>query len=275
MTDSCPIQEPAAATTETGGAAKTEAISSNEKAEEDYHLKPFGDSLWIVDGPDVSFYGFPYPTRMVVASVKHGSWIWSPIPCTKALATAMEAATGGPVQYIVSPNMIHHIFLKPWKDAYPEAVVLAPPGLQDRKKVLPEGLVFSGTLTESPPPESYGDVLDQVVFAGGGLEEVVFFHKASKTAIFCDLIQRFPADNKCYCGGFKGWLMKLDGLVGPQGSTPREWRLLYWIKGGLPQARTARTKVLEEWKPEKLIIAHGECADTNATDIIRQALSWM
>ena len=29
--------------------------------------KEFGPSLYIVDGPTVPFYGFPYPTRMAVA----------------------------------------------------------------------------------------------------------------------------------------------------------------------------------------------------------------
>ena len=35
--------------------------------------------------------------------------------------------------------------------------------------------------------------IDQVVFRGSfAMEEVVFFHRASRSAIFGDLIQRFP-----------------------------------------------------------------------------------
>jgi len=29
-------------------------------------LVPFGTDLYFADGPDVSFFGFPYPTRMTV-----------------------------------------------------------------------------------------------------------------------------------------------------------------------------------------------------------------
>ena len=43
-------------------------------------LEEFGPSLYVADGPTVSFYGFPYTTRMAVARLADGSaWVWSPI----------------------------------------------------------------------------------------------------------------------------------------------------------------------------------------------------
>jgi len=60
-------------------------------------------------------------------------------------------------------------------------------------------------------------------------------------------------------------------LVGEHGSTPREWRASFLRRG---RARTAREKVLG-WKPERLLIAHGECAQADATTIIDRALSWI
>jgi hypothetical protein len=51
-------------------------------------LEPFGPSLWIVDGPVVDFYGFPYPTHMVVIALSAGAcWIWSPV----TFSTELEA----------------------------------------------------------------------------------------------------------------------------------------------------------------------------------------
>ena len=65
--------------------------------------------------------------------------------------------------------------------------------------------------------------------------------------------------------------MQLDGLVGPQGSTPREWRASFLRRS---PARAARQKVLD-WQPSRLLIAHGECAQTGATEIVEEALSWI
>ena len=71
--------------------------------------------------------------------------------------------------------------------------------------------------------------------------------------------------------GWKGMLMRLDSLVGERGSTPRQWRASFLRRS---KARAAREKVLS-WNPERLLIAHGECAQTNASKIIQDALSWM
>jgi len=111
--------------------------------------------------------------------------------------------------------------------------------------------------------------IDQTVFRGSfALEEVVFFHRPSRTALFGDLIQRFP---EATATGWKGMILRLGGLVGPQGSTPRDWRVSFLSH---KPARAARQTVLD-WKPERLLIAHGECAATGATDIIAAALSWI
>ena len=226
-------------------------------------LSEFGPSLYVVDGPVVSFFGIPYPTRMAVARLSDGSaWVWSPIAVSNELAEAVEAI--GPVRNIVSPNKIHHLFLHEWSKRWPNARVHAPPGLAKRK---PE-LRFDAELGDEPDPEWAAD-LNQVIFHGSlAMEEVVFFHRESRTAIFCDLIQRHAEEAM---SGWKGKLMRLDGLVGKEGSTPREWRASFLWRSA---AREARLKVLD-WEPERLLIAHGECAQSNAAAIIGKSLSWM
>ena len=69
----------------------------------------------------------------------------------------------------------------------------------------------------------------------------------------------------------KGTLMRLDGLVGEFGSTPREWRASFLRRG---PAREARSRLLS-WEPRRLLIAHGACAQENATQILARALAWI
>ena len=226
-------------------------------------LEEIGPSLYVADGPVVSFYGFPYPTRMAVVRLSDGSaWVWSPVALSDELFNSVEAI--GPVRHIVSPNKIHHLFLAEWGERWPEARVYAPPGLAQKRP----DLRFDAELGDDPDPAWKADI-DQVIFRGSlAMEEVAFFHHASRTAIICDLIQRHP---EATMTGWKGMLMRLDGLVGEHGSTPREWRASFLRRG---KARVAREKVLG-WKPERLLIAHGECAQTAATSIIDKALGWM
>lgn len=226
-------------------------------------LEEFGPSLFVADGPVVSFFGFPYPTRMAVARLRDGSaWVWSPIALPPELERAIDAI--GPVRHIVSPNKIHHLFMKEWADRWPEALLYAPPGLARRRR----DLHFHAEFGDEADPAWAADI-DQVIFRGSiAMAEVVFFHRPSRTAIVGDLVQRHdPAQMR----GLKGMLMRVDGLVGEDGSTPREWRASFLRRG---PGRAARARVLE-WKPERLLIAHGACAQRDATRILARALAWM
>ncbi len=226
-------------------------------------LEEFAPSLYVADGPTVPFFGFPYPTRMVLVQLGDGNlWVWSPIALDPELKRAVDAI--GPVRHIVSPNKIHHLFLKEWSEAWPDAQLHAPPGLAKRRP----DLHFDADLGDESHP-AWATEIDQVIFHGSfAMEEVVFFHRASRTAIFCDLVQRH---DRAGMKGFKGMLMRLDGLVGEHGSTPREWRVSFLRRG---PARTARARVLA-WKPERLVIAHGACAQDDATQILARALAWI
>ncbi len=148
-------------------------------------LQEFGPSLFSAEGPTVSFFGFPYPTRMAVARLADGNvWVWSPVALTTELAKEVQSL--GPVRHIVSPNKIHYLFLQEWTDRWLEARLYAPPGLA-RKRT---DLHFYAELDDEPSP-SWASDIDQTVFRGSiAMEEVAFFHRASRTAIIGDLIQR-------------------------------------------------------------------------------------
>jgi len=226
-------------------------------------LTPFAPDLYLAEGPTVSFFGFPYPTRMAVVRLSTGRvWVWSPVALTEELARAVEAI--GPVDSIVTPNKLHHLFLPPWRSRFPDARLYAPPGLARKKKQLR----FDAELA-SGDPAPWRSEIDQAIFGGSfALDEVVFFHRASRTAIIGDLIQRFRAAEAT---GWKGQVMRLGGLVGPRGGTPRDWRLSFISRR---PTRAALATVLG-WKPQRLVIAHGECAQSGATEIIAAALSWI
>ena len=219
--------------------------------------------IWIAEGPSVPFLGVPYPTRMTLVRLSDGGlWLCSPIELNAALADAVQAL--GPVQHLVSPNKIHHLFLGQWAQAWPDAKLWASPGLARRRR----DLSFHGELGNAAEPAWESDI-DQLIFRGSfAMEEVVFFHRASRSAIITDLVQKFdPATLR----GWRGLLMRLDGLVGPEGSTPREWRLTFWNRRA---AREALRKMLG-WNPQRLIIAHGQWVRENGREALARSLSWI
>jgi hypothetical protein len=227
-------------------------------------LVPFGERLWIAEGPTVQFLGqIPYPTRMAVARLPDDSlWVWSPIALDEGLAAEVDALGG--VRHLVSPNKIHHLFMGEWAERYPQARMYAPPGLAKKRS----DLHFDAELGDDPDP-SWGGDIDPLVFRGSFfLEELLFFHRPSRTAIVGDLVQRFEPG---WIPGWKGRMMELWGLVGENGSTPREWRASFLRRG---QAREAKRTALS-WNPERLLIAHGMCAETDGRAVLDRGLGWL
>jgi Domain of unknown function (DUF4336) len=157
-------------------------------------LREFGPGIWLTEGPVVSFWTFRYPTRTAVMTLSDSSlFVWSPTELSIALHR--EIGRLGHVRYLVSPNALHHLFLAEWKSAYPDAFLYAPPGLRKRRK----DLVFDADLSDQPEP-GWAAEIDQVIMHGSpALTEVVFFHRASATVLFADLLQNFPPD------WFTGW----------------------------------------------------------------------
>ncbi|MBW2373008.1 MAG: DUF4336 domain-containing protein [Deltaproteobacteria bacterium] len=196
-------------------------------------LHEYAEEFWLADGPMVRFLGFfDYPTRMAVARLRNGDlWIWSPISLTPELAEAVDAL--GPVRHLVEPD-----------------------------------LTFHAELGDAPDP-SWGEEIAHVIFRGSfALEEAVFFHRASATALVCDLIQRFdPAS----LSGWRGALMRVDGLVGPDGSTPRELRASFWKRA----AGRAALRTALDWNPKHLVIAHGVLPQENGREALARGLRWL
>jgi hypothetical protein len=226
-------------------------------------LARIDDDLWRVEGPTVSFHGFPYPTRMVIARLADAAlWVWSPIALDPALRD--EIAALGTPRYAVEPNKLHHLALPAWVAAWPELQLFAPPGLARRRT----DLTFVAEL-EDQAPAAWARELDQVRVEGSfAMTEVLFFHRASRTCLVGDLVQKLDADAM---KAWQRWVMKADGLIGPDGSTPREWRLTFVHRD---RARQAIQRALA-WDPERLVIAHGTCADDHAADVLRDSLSWL
>ena len=226
-------------------------------------LQPFAANLWIADGPITATAGFRYPTRMAVIRLADGGlFIWSPVALTHDLRAAVDAL--GPVRFLVAPNALHHLYLAAWRDAFPAARLYAPPGLRARRA----DLRFDVDLADAPPPEWAQDI-DQVIVRGNLITtEVVFFHRASRTVIFTDLIQQFSP------GWFTGWraiIARLDLMTAPQPETPRKFRNSFVNRKA---ARAALTRILA-WPAERVLMAHAPPVEQDGQAFIRRVFDWL
>ncbi|RGP35550.1 DUF4336 domain-containing protein [Pseudotabrizicola alkalilacus] len=227
-------------------------------------LTKFGSGIWISDGPVVTAAaGFHYPTRMAVIRLTNGDLVlWSPVALTNELRAEIEAL--GRIRYLIAPNSLHHTFLADWHHAFPEAGVFAPPGLREKRPDIP----FTGEFGSTALPGWAGEI-DVVVVRGNRITtEAVFFHRASRTALFTDLLQQFPP------GWFTGWralVARLDLMVRTEPTVPRKFRLAFTDRAA---AREGLRQILE-WPTGKVLIAHGKPVTEDGQAFLKRAFRWL
>ena len=222
-------------------------------------MRQWSDRIWIAEAP-LRFYGVPFGTRMTVVRLSDGGLlVHSPLDPVPPLRAEIDAL--GPVRYVVSPNKLHHLFLTAFLEAYPSARLFAPPGLAGKRP----DLRVDGLLQDAPDPAWAAD-LDQTVVRGSRvMEEVVFFHAASRTLIVADL-----------CEHFGPWSPRLTRLVARLGNMyakprmPPDWQLSFRNR----RATRASFQRVLSWDFDRVILAHGALLERDAHEIFRRAYAW-
>lgn len=226
-------------------------------------LQPFAEDLWIANGPVADVAGFRYPTRMAIVRLAGGGlFVWSPTALDEALRAEVDAL--GPVRHVIAPNALHHLHLDTWRRAYPHARFTAPPGLRRKRP----DLRFDDDLADGSVHEWSGEI-DHVLVHGNLITiEVVFFHRASRTAIFTDLIQHFRP------GWFSGWravIARLDLMTAPLPEVPRKFRNAFV---GRRAARESVRRILA-WPTERVLMAHAPPVARDGEAFLRRAFHWL
>ncbi len=228
-------------------------------------LQSIGKDIWLCEGGNVDFYGFAYSTRMIIVRLPDGKlWVWSPIALDDELRIEVEAL--GVMAHLVSPNKIHYLFLQVWGDAFRDALLWGPASTIAKCK----GLNFESALSENAP-KSWGDVIEIFHFTGSpAMDELVFFHAPSSTAILADLSENFSHEFVTeYWKGWQVWGAKFWGIL--EGKAPLEWRSSFFKKKA---ARAARDRLLAR-DPTQVIMAHGQWQHENGKAFLTRSLTWL
>lgn len=223
-------------------------------------LREVGPDLWLAELP-LRFLGIEVGRQMTVVRLADGRlWIHSPAELNGALRRELE--TLGEPRYVVAASAIHgHVSMEQYRDAFPDAELYAPPVLDRRRK----DLAFHGILGSAPEPP-WAEEIDQTVFQGQLLPELLFLHRESRTLIAGDLLVQIPPDSPPATR--IAW--RLDG-VGNTLATPRTFRATC-------RNRRAARHSLEElltWEFDRIHVGHGANVESDGRDRFEAAMDWL
>ncbi len=265
-------------------------------------LNQLAPDLWVADQP-LSVLGIQLGTRMTVVRLgSSGLFIHAPIPLTPVLQRELDDL--GPVQAVVAPNAMHHLYIGDYMKAYPQAQFFTAEGVAKKR---PE-LRFNGVLGDRPE-FLWGSDLDQLPIRGcPKLNEVAFLHRASRTLIVTDWLFNFSSrasgpdsssrasgpdsssrasgpDSSSRASGpdsssraseaphrslLTRFYLRLTGAWGG----PRQSRLLRTFITDKEAAR-ASTERLLAWDFDRIIVCHGDILETGGHTALREATAWL
>jgi hypothetical protein len=227
---------------------------------DDAPLRLLGTELWVAERPQ-RFYGLEVGTRMCVIRLASGSLVLhSPVALDPALRRELDAL--GPVRFLIAPNRVHHLYAGAAVSAYPGSRLWVAPGLARKRP----DLGFAEVLGDEAPPAWRGE-LDQVFFRGRPYEnEVVFFHRASRTLLLCDLAFNFGPS----AAAATRLLMKLLRSYGRFGPSTLDPLLIRDRKA----ARDSLERILA-WDFDRIVVAHGDVLESGGREALRSGYGWL
>jgi Domain of unknown function (DUF4336) len=222
-------------------------------------LTRLADELWCASS-DHRFLGMHLGTRMTVIRLPdHKLWLHSPIAIDDGLRAELDAL--GEIAHVIAPNLYHHVYAGPWKQAYPAALLWGAEGLANKRKDLP----FDGTLGGVPDP-AWAHVIEQTPLRGCMLGEMIFFHRPSRSVVTADLLENFTSSPHLPTRLY----LKAGGIHGKPGIS----RMLRPIFRDRAAVRASLERILT-WDFERIVLAHGEPIERDARDALVAAYTWL
>lgn len=196
------------------------------------------------------------PLRSTLVRLTNGhSILISPV---KFDENQLQELQKSPPTHIVAPNNFHHLYISAASEVFPNAKLLAAPGLQQKRA----DVKWTSTLDEATWPHQ--DEL-QMIFVGGApkYNECVFYHKATRTLITTDLFFNF----KNLSNSFGNLIFKIMGSF----NKPAVSRLLKLLTKDKVQFQKDLMRILD-LDFDRIVMAHGEIVESGGKKLFTSAL---
>jgi hypothetical protein len=222
-----------------------------------YTIKLLHDGLWVVE-QSFALYRAEFGIRMTIVRLGNGElWLHSPVRFGANLAA--QIAGLGPVKHIVSPSKMHRLFVLDWVQAFPQATHYVALGMSLRAPGAP-----LPTSLGSNAPREWGGALDTQEIQGvPDLNEMEFYHRASRTLIVTDLLFNIVDGD--------GWTRLFFTLNDAYGRVTPTRVFRRFIKD--PVAFRGSVARLQRWDFDRIIVSHGAIVEHEGKPALMNAMA--
>ncbi|MEM9538419.1 MAG: DUF4336 domain-containing protein [Cyanobacteria bacterium P01_E01_bin.42] len=229
-------------------------------------LENLDRNIWVARKPS-RYLGLEVGTRMTVIRCNNNDLILiSPIAKDDNLIQEIDRL--GRVKWIIAPNLYHHLFLSGFQENYPDAQLLAVPGLEKKRPDLAIAKILD------PNQSSVADELESIFFEGfkvldltgvSLLNEFAFFHHKSKSLILTDTAfafdETFPLLTRLAARFLRSYKQLSPSLLEKIATQEKD------------KVKISIQKVLK-WNFKRVIVAHGNIIENEAKEQLKKGYEW-
>ncbi|PIL27777.1 hypothetical protein GSI_10930 [Ganoderma sinense ZZ0214-1] len=231
----------------------------------DIVIREVTQNVWTFSRP-FTLLGFaPVGGRSTAIKLQSGDvWILASTPLTDE--TKQKLADLGDVKYIIAGNAFHYLFVKDYKEAYPNAKVIGPEDLPKKKKL---EFTLDGEYSAANPDAKFG-YEDEIIgchFTGFANRDIAFLHKPSRTVIAADLLFNNPPHEQYSKSTESPKSLLFSGLI----PTGLSMRLFLMAKQDNKAEMIRDAKTVASWDFDRYIPCHGDVIETGASAAWRSA----
>jgi hypothetical protein len=163
---------------------------------------------------------------------------------------------------LYAPNLYHHLWLGEWAQAYPNARVHAPAGLEKKR---PDLRIDRKHHRTSEP--AFDGFIQELGVSGLRLRETALFHRASNTLVVADLVHNVGRPRHA-------WSRLYTQVMGFYDRVALS-RAIRW--SGFADRAAARQSLdaLLALPFDKLVVGHGAPVTHNAKQALTDAYDWL
>ncbi|TKA59666.1 hypothetical protein B0A49_09213 [Cryomyces minteri] len=208
--------------------------------------------------------------------------VFSPVALTPEVKKTISAL--GEVKYITALDIEHHIFLGQWHQEFPDAKVMGPEGLAEKRakskdvENVPFSVVFSSKGDNAVDADFDSEFQYEFVSAHPN-KEIVFNHIPDRTLIEADLMFNLPATEQFSKSGVSatsGWLTRFFGsLNNTRGSAIWQKRFIWYALSAKDRKGfNASVSRIDKFDFDRIIPCHGDVIESDGKGIFRKVMEW-
>ncbi|KAI9720532.1 MAG: hypothetical protein M1828_005616 [Chrysothrix sp. TS-e1954] len=249
-------------------------------------LRQINDHIITLSKPFTAFSVMKFGGRATLVRLTNGTVaVFSPVPLTDGIRRVV--ANHGPLRYIVAINMEHYLFAKEWRTAYPDALVIAPEGLREKrfapkKTKCPgedDGSLHFDVIMRSCGRHSVDPAFDadfDIQFVSSHFnKELVFNFRPTRTLIEGDLwfnlpcVEQYSKSDEDPTSGVPTKLMIKAHSA--RGDSAIRKTMLYGFCKGNTKDFGEQLKLINTWDFDSIIPCHGTTVETGGKAIFGEA----